>query len=183
MELSENICPICKEKNELEAVVCKNCGSALDVLSTDAGTRTKTTNVPMSASESVRDWSIDEAAVQKNGIAIYIEGEFEPIHIDQSGEFVIGRKSGTTAKVSEGLLDLAPLGGYSRGVSRRHVFIKRTEQGYEVLDLGSVNGSWLNGQRLVPHKQYPLDSRSHLRLGSMRLFVIYRPIEKAQPES
>jgi pSer/pThr/pTyr-binding forkhead associated (FHA) protein len=81
------------------------------------------------------------------------------------------------------MLDLAPVGGYSRGVSRRHVFIKRTEQGYEVIDLGSVNGTWLNGQRLVPHKSYPLASRSHLRLGSMRLFVIYRPLEETQQGS
>ena len=75
------------------------------------------------------------------------------------------------------MLDLSPLGGYGQGVSRRHVAIRRTEQGYEVLDLGSVNGTWLNNVRLAPHKYHPLASRSHLRVGSMRLLLLYRAIK------
>jgi pSer/pThr/pTyr-binding forkhead associated (FHA) protein len=89
---------------------------------------------------------------------------------------VIGRKVDET---SDDLLDLAPVGGYHLGLSRRHAVVRRTEHGYEVLDLGSVNGTWLNNERLVPHKPYPLPSGSHLRLGSMRLIVLYRP--RVQP--
>ena len=79
---------------------------------------------------------------------------------------------GTT---SEALFDLAPLGGYHLGLSRRHAVIWRNQHGYEVLDLGSVNGTWLNDERLIPHKPYPLASGSHLRVGRMRLLVVYRP--------
>ena len=173
MNAVENICPVCMEGNEPEATICKHCGSELGNPFMDAGIRTKTSNMPVSSAESARDWSVDEAAVPKDGIAIYIEGEFKPVYIDLRGKFVIGRKSGNTAHVQEDLFDLSPMGGYGRGVSRRHAAIERTEKGYEVLDLGSVNGTWLNDQRLVPHRQYPLDSRSHVRVGSMRLFVLY----------
>ena len=172
MKVVENICPECKKSNELEAMVCGYCGAMLEDPFMDPGARTKTTNVVVPGG--IKDWSIDDAAVPDHGIAVYIEGEFDPVHIDSKKEFVIGRKSGKTAKVQEDLFDLSPMGGYGRGVSRRHVAIRRTEQGYEILDLGSVNGTWLNDERLVPHKHYPLASRSHLRLGSMRLFVLYR---------
>jgi len=174
MAASENICPVCKESNELQAIVCGHCGTLLEDPFMDPGVRTKKTSIPAVVPESIKDWSIDEAVVPDKGIAVYIEGEFNPVYIDSTGEFVIGRKVGTTLDIQEGLLDLSPLGGYGRGLSRRHVVIRGTEHGYEIMDLGSVNGTWLNDERLVPQKYYPLASGSHLRLGSMRLFVLFR---------
>lgn len=177
MTISENVCPVCKSNNELEAIVCGNCGAALDDPFMDPGAKTKTTDMQALTPERIRDWAIDKAAVPDNGIAVYLEGAFKPVHIDSNGEFVMGRKVGIT---SEGLLDLSPVGGYHLGVSRRHAVIRRIEHGYEVLDLGSANGTWLNDERLVPHKSYPLVSGSHLRLGSMRLFVLYRPLAESK---
>ena len=172
MNVSENICPVCKNKNELEAVVCGYCGAALEDPFIDPGAKTKTTDMQALTPEQIREWAIDKAAVPDRGIAVYVEDGFNPVHIDSTGEFVLGRKAGTT---SEGLLDLSPSGGYHLGVSRRHAVIRRTEHGYEMLDLGSANGTWLNDERLAAHKAYPLASGSHFRLGSLRLFVLYRP--------
>lgn len=170
MNFVESICPVCKESNEPEAVVCRHCGESMD-----SGTRTKKTDLPVEIVEGIKDWSVDGSAVPENGIAVYIDGEFSPVHIDSSGEVVIGRKSGKTAKLTDNLLDLSDKGGYGQGVSRRHAVIRQMEEGYEIFDLGSSNGTWLNERRLAPQKHYPLDSGSHLRLGKMRLFVLYRP--------
>ena len=172
MNVSEQVCPVCKNRNELEAIVCWHCGATLDDPFMDPGARTKTSDMPALSPDSMRRWSFDETTVPDKGIAVYVEGEFNPAYVDSKGEFVIGRKMGTT---SEPLFDLAPLGGYHLGLSRRHAVIRRTQQGYEVLDLGSVNGTWLNDERLIPHKSYPLASGSHLRVGRMRLLVVYRP--------
>ena len=180
MNVSENFCPVCKNRNELDAIVCRHCGAALEDPFMDPGAKTKTTDMPALVPESIRDWSIDQAAVPDSGIAVYFEGVFDPAYIDSRGEFVIGRRVGTTSQVSEVLFDLSQSGGYGLGISRRHAVIRRTEHGYEVLDLGSVNGTWLNDERLVPHKSYPLASGSHLRLGSMRLFVLYRPLAETK---
>ena len=180
MNITENICVICKESNELEAIVCGHCGAALEDPFMDPGARTKTTNMSAVVPESIGDWSVNQTAVPEHGIAVYIEGEFNPAYRYSSEEFVIGRKVDITSPVSEGLLDLAPLGGYARGISRRHAVIQRTEHGYEILDLGSSNGTWLNDERLAPHEYYPLASGSHLRLGSMRLFVLYHPLTETR---
>ena len=177
MTVTEQTCPVCKNKNELEAVVCEYCGAALEDPFMDPGAKTKTTDMPALAPESFRAWSVNEAAVPQGGIAVYVEGATDPAHIDLTGEFVMGRKVTTT---SEGLLDLSPLGAYHLGVSRRHVVIRRIEHGYEVVDLGSVNGSWLNDEKLVPHKSYSLPSGAHLRLGRLRLFVRYRPFAETK---
>lgn len=171
MNVFEKFCPVCKNKNQFEAMVCRHCGATLEASLMDPGLKTKTTDMETLVPESIRDWPMDEAAVPDSGIAVYVEGAFNPAFMDSNGEFVIGRKMGTT---SGAFLDLSAFGGYHLGLSRRHVVIRRAEQGYEVLDLGSVNGTWLNDERLVPHKSYSLASGSYLRLGRMRLFVLYR---------
>jgi hypothetical protein len=125
--------------------------------------------------EMIEEWSLKEtkeAVAPDRGIAFYVDGHSMPAYIDPSGEFVLGRTVGTT---SEQLLDLAPFGGYSLGLSRRHAIVRRTGDGFEVVDLGSVNGTWLNEEKLIPQKAYPLRNGSHLRLGRMRILVLYRP--------
>jgi pSer/pThr/pTyr-binding forkhead associated (FHA) protein len=173
MKISENVCPVCKQKNEPEAVVCRHCGAALEDRFMDPGARTKTTDMQALTPEQSKDWSPHKAEVPEGGIAIYVEGASRPASIESGREFVMGRRIGAS---SDGLLDLSPWGGYHLGLSRKHAIIRKTERSYEVLDLGSVNGTWLNDERLAPHKPYPLPSGSQLRLGRMRLFVLYRPV-------
>lgn len=176
MNVSENICPVCKSKNNLEAVICVHCGTALppgDPFG-DSEHKTKTTDMQALTPEMIREWVLNNAkgaAVPETGIAFYIDGHPTPAYMDTQEEFVLGRKAATTSDL---LVDLAPFGGYSMGVSRRHVIIRRMGQGYEVLDLGSVNGTWLNEERLIPHVANPLRSGSQLRLGRMRILVLYK---------
>lgn len=175
MHVSENICPVCNRKNEPDAVICVHCGATLADPFSDLEHKTRTTDMQAPTPEMIREWvlrSEKEAVVPDSGIAFYVNGHSMPAYIDPEGEFVLGRKVGTT---SELLLDLAPFAGYSLGVSRRHVAIRRTGNGFEILDLGSVNGTWLDEERLVPHRPYPLPNGSHLRLGRMRILVLYKP--------
>jgi hypothetical protein len=156
-------------------MVCEHCGAKLDDPFADWGPKTKTTDMQALTPELIKEWSLKEAreaAVPERGIAFYVEGRSNPAYIDTRGDFVLGRKAGTT---SEMLLDLAPFGAYSMGLSRRHAIIRCAGESYEVMDLGSVNGTWLNEERLAPHTSYPLPSGSHLRLGRMRLLVLYQP--------
>jgi len=180
MNVSGNICPVCKKNNELAALVCAHCGAVLENSFTDSEVEIKTTNMPVEVPENIRGWSIDETKVPEKGIAVYVKDASKPAYIDSKGEFVIGRRVDVTSEAPEGLLDLSTLGGYSQGLSRRHALIRRVENEYEIQDLGSANGTWLDDQRLTPNKNYPLASGSHLRLGSMRLFVLYRPFAKTK---
>lgn len=173
MKITEKICPVCRTSNLSDALLCRQCGARLD---DPSAPQTGTTEVGALPPELLKDWSIKATKIPERGIDFHIEGRFDPVHIDPRGEFVLGRKTGKTSEI---LLDLAPFRGYALGVSRRHAVVRRTEDGYEVMDLGSVNGTWLNEERLTPHAPSLLPSGSHLRLGRMRLFVLYKTLEES----
>jgi len=173
LDIAAKFCPICKRKNEPEAIVCRHCGASLENYFTDKAGTTRSTEMQTKVMGKTGELHIDEATVPAGGIAIYVAGASNPVFLYSDKEFVIGRKVGE-GETSEALLDLSGLGGYLLGLSRRHVKIRRAEQGYQVIDLSSRNGTWLNNERLVPNKPYPLVSGSQLRLARMQFFVLYR---------
>ncbi|HXQ33000.1 MAG TPA: FHA domain-containing protein [Anaerolineales bacterium] len=175
MDIFEKFCPVCKQKNDLEALVCMRCGSALETYAMNETEITRTTEVQTRVVERMGELLINEALTPVGGIAMYLAGTSDPVFLSSEKEFVIGRKveeEGTT----EAFLDLAKLGGYQMGLSKRHAMIRREVNGYEVIDLSSRNGTWLNDDQLIPNKPYSLASGSQLRLARMRLFVLYRTV-------
>lgn len=63
------------------------------------------------------------------------------------GSFVIGRSE-----------DIAQYVENTSGVSRAHVEILVTSHGCTLKDLGSTNGTYLNGENVAPYKEYPLQN-------------------------
>ena len=63
-------------------------------------------------------------------------------------------------------------------VSRRHAEIRSTPQGWRVRDLGSTNGTFLNGSRLEAG-EWPLRPNDIIRCGNITLVVDFPGSEKA----
>jgi hypothetical protein len=57
-------------------------------------------------------------------------------------------------------------------VSRRHAEIERTGNGYVVRDAGSLNGTYVNAQRI--DREVPLDQGDELQIGKFRLVFFER---------
>ena len=70
-------------------------------------------------------------------------------------------------------LDLAPFHGYHLGVSRHHSMIRVQENQLVVRDLGTANGTYINGYQLLPSQEYPLKHGDELALGALRLQVAF----------
>jgi DNA-binding winged helix-turn-helix (wHTH) protein len=77
------------------------------------------------------------------------------------GESIIGRDAGATVFLDE------------PGISRRHARVAITDEGATLEDLGSKNGTYLQGSRIESPSQ--LSDRDRIRLGlvtlTMRIFV------------
>jgi len=169
---SKNLCPACGNKNDESATICINCGSQLEEAPTKLVSISEKSDRQSKSTPEHMGASIDISLIPADGIGIYVAGEIEPIYVQIYKDLIVGRPVDATL---EAVLDFTSLNGANLGVSKRHAMIRRTASGYEVLDLGSRNGTWLNSERLVPNKPYPLPSGSQLRLGKMSILVMYHP--------
>jgi len=68
-------------------------------------------------------------------------------------------------------VDLSLFGAGDKGVSRKHIKIKRKNILVYVADLGSTNGTLLNGRRLIPNAERLLRNGDELQLGRLKLKV------------
>lgn len=171
-------CSVCKHKNEPGAVLCAYCGAMLE---TDAIGKSPPTTEKMSGVTAVipkeRSGIKTDILIPEGGIAVFLLDNPKPIAILAVDEFVLGRFLEGSL---EEIVDLTPFSAFSSGVSRRHAMIVRKKKGFEIIDLDSTNGSWLNEKRMTPTKAYPLPSGAMVRLGQLRLQVIMRESTEAE---
>jgi len=91
-------------------------------------------------------------------------GTFWPL---ASGPNLVGRAGSGRPDLDVGIADGT--------VSTEHVSIAIDPHGAQVEDRGSRNGSWLNGNPLVPRAPMPLRHGDRLRLGSFETVVVLVP--------
>lgn len=166
-------CSNCGHANRDGILFCENCGHSLT--GEPAVGSTKAFNEQGPGTEEVLSAGSDVLMPNSN-LRIEIEGGPEPIIIAPKAELIFGRRDPATGAMPD--IDLTPYAGYRMGVSRRHTAIRMTDDKYlDVWDLGSSNGTFLNGQRLNAHRPYRMHDGDRLRLGQMTIRVIFLPTE------
>jgi hypothetical protein len=99
-------------------------------------------------------------------LQLEVEGFSEmPIEAHIQDRLVIGRTVPDAPDRAD--IDLTPYGGQYHGVSRRHVMIIKEGNLLKVADLGSTNGTYLNGVRLQPRQPRLLRTGDQLSLGQL----------------
>jgi serine/threonine protein kinase len=106
--------------------------------------------------------NVTEATVQ---LKLTASGqEISPAASDRS-ELIIGRAhKGVTPDI-----DLAPYGGSQAGVSRQHSRLVRQGDEWAVEDLGSTNGTFVNGAKVNPNERKKLKHGDIIRCGQIEL--------------
>jgi hypothetical protein len=171
-------CPVCKHKNEPDAILCAHCGAMLEADITDKPRKTTNKLTKATAAFPKEPPRIKtDVLIPEGSIAIFLLDNPKPIAIMSAGEFVLGRQMEGSL---EEIVDLTPYGAFAGGVSRRHAMIVRKKNGFQIIDLDSTNGSWLNEKRLVPTKAYPLPNGAMVRLGQIRLQIITGKISQGE---
>lgn len=173
-------CPACKMRNEPGAILCSYCNTPLNnSQKTISLSRFKeVTAVLDSTIGSTLDMSIPDKErfmdfeLPAKGIALINIENGKPLAIREERAFILGRAS-ADIQTQHPLVDLTPYKALEMGISRVHAMLQKTKHGYEVIDLNSSNGTWLESQRLVPQRLYPLESGSRLRLARMNILVFY----------
>lgn len=84
--------------------------------------------------------------------------------------YIIGRSDMNSSYRPD--IDLMACNALEKGVSRRHAALVRYQGLVHILDLNSVNGTFLNGERLQPDIPYPLNPDDDLRFGTLNVMFI-----------
>jgi FHA domain-containing protein/zinc ribbon protein len=176
------VCPNCGNRNRPGVVFCENCGASLigdsPINTKNIGTRGlegALENMP--ATSTARSPAAD---VFGSGTILKIEiAGVEPLLLKPKPETVFGRRDPATGAMPD--VDLTPFAGYRMGVSRRHAVIRQTEaeNRLDLVDLGSSNGTFLNGIRVPPNQPQRLRDGDEIRLGQMVLRIYFQPPAQA----
>lgn len=163
-------CHNCGKKNRINEVFCYSCGQLLDS--------------PLSIALETRQFAdatdqlfTDEYFGDESIMALIVRDtqvNFEMRPQLRRHEMVVGRSSNAGTMSPD--VDLTDADGAMLGVSRLHLAVRYEpgDNAIQVNDLGSANGTFINGQRLHPKEVRILRSGDELRLGRLVLRVRYQ---------
>jgi hypothetical protein len=167
------LCPNCLHKEMLGAFFCSDCGAQLIY----------TTGIPTSAIPPTG--SLRSSRNPSKSFAPppppTTSGAIVTLNIISSGDVVplTAIDEVTLGRVSEGQpiapdIDLTPYKAYEAGVSRMHASIRVIDDQVMVTDLGSANGTNINGMKMSAHIPYPVRHGDILTLGKFKIQVLFR---------
>ena len=92
---------------------------------------------------------------------------------------LVDRNEFTLGRVSDGQpimpdIDLSAYQAYASGVSRLHAVVKRDVHGVILMDLGSANGTYINGKRLTANVEQTLNHGDIVALGKLKIQVLLK---------
>lgn len=102
-------------------------------------------------------------------IELRVVGTAATIQVQVNENMLIGRAD--SANDIRPAVDLSPHGGQSKGVSRKHAVILVKDNRINIKDMGSVNGTRLNGFLLAPEQEYRLRHGDEIDIGQIKLQV------------
>jgi hypothetical protein len=165
--------PDCDRENADDAQVCVYCGTPL----VDAYAATKALPDSDELDEAGSNWG---RARPTERIHLLIEDETVSdklvIETKDIDELVIGRMDPFTHDAPP--IDLTNYGAQDKGVSRRHAALLRRDGSLLVVDKGSPNGTYLNGQRLVAGQPRVLRDGDEVRMGRLTLRVVFEVVTR-----
>lgn len=96
----------------------------------------------------------------------------ELVAVPERKEFTLGRASSDQPIIPD--VDLTPYNAYRSGVSRLHATIRMEGEKIAIVDLGSANGTQLNGEIIEPNVPYELMHGDVVKLGKLKIQILAR---------
>ena len=154
-------CPFCNATFPDNTLFCEECGSFI----APSGQPAVDVRPEQPAGEGDRAYG-ERSKYRTVVLAIQGGGRFE---LPLSAEIVLGRLDASRAIFPD--VDLTAEGGLEQGISRRHARITRHDDEVYIEDLNSLNGTFLNANRLVAELPYPVKEGDQIQLGKLVMTI------------
>ncbi len=175
-------CPQCKHEEPEGAFFCSECGARLirlNGLQTHSigqnGVQTGTWQPPQEKSgleeDPIKAVSIAPEKIGEDvTVALRVLPSGDTIPLQGQTEFTIGRTSRGQSILPD--VDLGPFDAYAKGVSRLHAALRIENGEISLMDLGSVNGTYINQTKIPPNMYRRLQPGDIISLGKLRLQIV-----------
>lgn len=163
-------CPQCKKDNRDGVKICDYCGAPLIDVVEQAATRALGDT---DFEENVPKWGSARYQQRITFNVMMDNGEEKSFEIDTTeiDQLAIGRVDPVSKEAPP--IDLTDYNALDKGVSRRHANLIRKDGSLHIVDLGSGNGTFLNGQRLVADQPRVIRDGDDIRFGYLVIRVSF----------
>jgi pSer/pThr/pTyr-binding forkhead associated (FHA) protein len=167
------ICPNCQNQELVGALFCSECGAQLLGVegSLTLAIQSGPTN-PLSEKPNRPKSSPLPPPLTGNAISLHILDAGQILPLTGREDFTLGRSSEGQSILPD--IDLSAYRAYEKGVSRLHASLKIGGGQVTITDLGSVNGTRLNGRKILPNQAQALNNGDILTLGKLKVQVLTR---------
>lgn len=166
-------CPFCHAEQVKNAIFCSECGQYLledDKLKTEHYDSDDLVEI---ISPQVKpDSEFPTEPLGPLVIQLQIGSEKRKVELPLNQSLLIGRLDPVQKVFPE--IDVTQDGRAAKSVSRRHATISRQGDRIVVEDLGSVNGTFINGKRLDPYMPDAVNHGDILHLGKLLIEINFR---------
>jgi hypothetical protein len=167
--ISEIICPTCGKTNRPNALACSRCNTLFFNPRQSTVSMRIDPRILRLRRRREEQLSEQEKLAPDCSVLLHIRGLVERLIFEQGTEVVLGRVD--LANPDPDRFDLTRFGGHERGVSRAHAVLRYNDKLLTVTDLGSVNGTSVNSEKLTPHMPRELKHNDQLTLGSLGISI------------
>ncbi|MBA3868222.1 MAG: FHA domain-containing protein [Anaerolineae bacterium] len=94
----------------------------------------------------------------------------DPIRINLTHPAILGRAESNDPDID---VNLASHEAAQKGVSRHHASLEKVSNNVMLTDLNSTNGTFLNGQRLLPNQRHLIRDSDEIKLGRLVMYIFY----------
>lgn len=123
----------------------------------------------------------DITSLDRKELILVVRGIVERFILHENISLILGRGAARTGSLEHHhFVDLTPHEAAERGVSRRHARIDIHDGQVYLTDLGSTNGSWLAGQKLIPHQPAMIRKGNEIMLGRLTMQVVFRSTDSGR---
>ena len=155
-------CPVCGRRNRPGELICSVCGTVLG----DVGA---TRHISIGKKQPRPAGRPGSVFIPDQKPIVFQIGD-QRLTLPLKETVVVGRGGGNPG-AQQPDVDLSPFGAADQGVSRQHAKLTYKGDVVYVTDLGSSNGSWLNGSPLMANHERLLRDGDELRLGLLTIKV------------
>jgi pSer/pThr/pTyr-binding forkhead associated (FHA) protein len=160
------VCQNCKSQEPDGTIFCSECGAQLPLQSS-----VQTQKFPTDGTE-LQNIPYANATLKPSGawVSLHMLDSGHVLAFSDRNEFTLGRLSEN--QPIEPDVDLSPYKAFDNGVSRLHAVIKQVEGRVVLVDLGSSNGTYINGIRIMPNTEHQLRHGDIMALGKLKMQIV-----------